>query len=96
MGAAVYVYYRVDPSQRQKARELVNRVLDRMQTVHGLNGRLMESQDERLLWMEVYEGVTDVDRFCTDLQATAEATGMVLTLAPGSRRHVERFVPLCA
>ncbi|MEX0958422.1 MAG: DUF4936 family protein [Burkholderiales bacterium] len=96
MGAAVYVYYRVAPSQRQIARELVNRVLDRMRTVHGVNGHLMESQDERLLWMEIYEAVADVEQFCTDLQATAEATGMVRTLAPGSRRHVERFVPLCA
>lgn len=96
MGAAVYVYYRVDPSQRKTARELANRVLDRMQVVHGVNGRLMESQDEPLLWMEIYERVTDVDRFCTDLQATAEAAGMVRTLAPGSHRHIERFVPLCA
>ena len=58
----------------------------------GVTGRLLQRQDEPMLWMEVYESVHDPARFEVMLADLLDTHRFSQFLAPGSTRKIERFV----
>lgn len=87
-----YVYYRVLPTHVAAAKAALARILAQLEERTGVAGRLLQRQDEPLMWMEIYEGVRDgrgFERVLSELLATADFTAL---LAPGSARTTERFV----
>jgi hypothetical protein len=87
-----YVYYRVDPARAAAARETIAAVLASIEERAGVTGRLLQRQDEPMLWMEVYESVHDPVRFELMLADLLDTHGFSQFLAPGSARKIERFV----
>ncbi|HEX4524665.1 MAG TPA: DUF4936 family protein [Casimicrobiaceae bacterium] len=87
-----YVYYRVDPARAAAARATIAAVLASIEERAGVTGRLLQRQDEPMLWMEVYESVQDPARFEVMLADLLDTHGFSQFLAPGSTRKIERFV----
>jgi hypothetical protein len=87
-----YIYYRVVPTAQALA--AAGALLAHVERQSGINGRLMQRADDPATWMEVYEGVADLDGFRTALAAAEAASGIAGCLAPGARRVCERFVPV--
>ncbi len=61
----------------------------------GIAGHCMCRADDPLTWMEIYEAVDDAVAFEHTLLELAALYRLHALLAPGERRHLERFVP-CA
>ena len=87
-----YFYYRVDPARAAAARETIAAVLASIEERAGVTGRLLQRQDEPMLWMEVYESVHDPARFEVMLANLLDTHRFSQFLAPGSTRKIERFV----
>ena len=87
-----YVYYRVAPSEAAHARTAIDAVQSALRQDTGVQGRLMRRDDDSSTWMEVYEGVADRLRFEAALERLLAQHGFDACLAPGARRHTERFV----
>jgi hypothetical protein len=87
-----YIYYRVDPARAAAARETIAAVLASIEERAGVTGRLLQRQDEPMLWMEVYESVHDPARFEVMLADLLDTHRFSQFLAPGSTRKIERFV----
>ena len=87
-----YVYYRVDPARAAAARETIAAVLVSIEERAGVTGRLLQRQDEPMLWMEVYESVHDPARFEVMLADLLDTHRFSQFLAPGSTRKIERFL----
>ena len=87
-----YVYYRVDPARAAAARETIAAVLASIEERAGVTGRLLQRQEEPMLWMEVYESVHDPARFEVMLADLLDTHRFSQFLAPGSTRKIERFV----
>ena len=87
-----YVYYRVDPARAAAARDTIAAVLASIEERAGVTGRLLQRQDEPMLWMEVYESVHDTARFEVMLADLLDTHRFSQFLAPGSTRKIERFV----
>jgi len=73
-------------------RRTIAAVLARVEERIGVTGRLLQRQDEPLLWMEVYENVRDPARFEVMLGDLLDTHRFSQFLAPGSTRRIERFV----
>jgi hypothetical protein len=86
-----YVYYRVEPAQRDKASALVGQLLDSVKRTTGVGGRLMKKRDEPELWMEVYENVADDSKFEWALLEAADKLKFSELLQSGTVRHMECF-----
>ena len=87
-----YVYYRVAAEHAAAARSAVEAVLRVLEARIGIVGRLLRGADEPTLWMEVYENVSDVERFEALLERELSLRDFAGYLAPGSSRTIERFV----
>ena len=87
-----YVYYRVDPRARPPRATTLAAVLASIEERAGVTGRLLQRQDEPMLWMEVYESVHDAARFEVMLADLLDTHRFSQFLAPGSTRKIERFV----
>ena len=87
-----YIYYRVDPARAADARRTIGEVLAKIEQRAGVTGRLLQRQDEPMLWMEVYESVHDPARFEVMLADLLDTHRFSQFLAPGSTRKIERFV----
>ena len=87
-----YIYYRVDPGHAAAARQTMAAVLASVEERFGVTGRLLQRQDEPLLWMEVYESIRDPARFEEMLADLLDTHCFARFLAPGSARTIERFV----
>ena len=87
-----YIYYRVDPARSAAARETIAAVLASIEERAGVTGRLLQRQDEPMLWMEVYESVRDPARFESMLADLLDTHRFSQFLASGSARKIERFV----
>ncbi|MEP6996430.1 MAG: DUF4936 family protein [Betaproteobacteria bacterium] len=87
-----YVYYRIDVTHAAAARRTIAAVLATLEERVGISGRLLQSKDDPLLWMEVYEGVRDPARFEVMLADLLDTHRFVRFLVPGSTRRIERFV----
>jgi hypothetical protein len=87
-----YVYYRVLPTHAAAAKAALARIFAQLEERTGVTGRLLQRQDEPLLWMEIYEGVRDAHGFERVLSESLAAADFTALLAPGSVRKIERFV----
>ncbi|HXF65542.1 MAG TPA: DUF4936 family protein [Burkholderiales bacterium] len=91
MACSYYIYYRVDPARAEAGVPRIRELVAAVRQATGIEGRLMKKRGEPNLWMEVYENVTDTDRFEWEL---AEAVGRLEVqelLLPGTPRHMEVF-----
>ncbi|HEY2862802.1 MAG TPA: DUF4936 family protein [Casimicrobiaceae bacterium] len=88
-----YVYYRIDPARAADARRAIAAIFASLEQRIGLGGRLLQRQDDPLLWMEVYEDIRDPVHFETALADLLAAHRFSRFLGPGSARKAERFVP---
>ena len=83
-----YVWYKLagDPA---RAREAVAAMMLDLALSTGVAGRVLVRNDDARTWMEIYEGVDDVEEFERVFSAAVARHG-VATLADGGR-HVECF-----
>jgi hypothetical protein len=58
-----YVYYRVSENSAHEAELLVRAMQARLACRSGVRGRLLTKRDDPGLWMEIYEQVTQPERF---------------------------------
>ena len=91
MAWSYYIYYRIDAAQEAAATSAARKLLDAMRRNTGIAGRLLKKRNEALLWMEIYEGISDEAKFEWELAAAATGSGIAATLQPGSVRHIECF-----
>ncbi|GAA5182857.1 hypothetical protein GCM10025771_33100 [Niveibacterium umoris] len=98
MAASVFIYYALRAGSEEHAAVSAVELLETVARRCGATGRLMRRADDPLTWMEVYEGVTDVQRLRTELDTALERSGLAAWLA--GPRHIEVFVtvqaPSCA
>ena len=86
-----YIYYRVDPEDTHTLKTLVASMQARLQCQTGVMGRLLTKRDAPLLWMEIYEGVENTERFEAALMQGVEKFEIEMFLADGSQRKTECF-----
>ncbi len=84
-----YIYYRVSEKEAVEAETLVRSMMARLGCRSGVTGRLLKKLDEPSLWMEVYEGVVDPQRFERLLNQAVDEfdVGMLID----GMRHTECF-----
>lgn len=87
-----YVYYRIAVDHADAAARAVRRIVSDVEKHTGIAGRCLRRGDDRLLWMEAYEGVRDRAAFDRALAAAVKESGLARCLAAGGTRTVERFV----
>lgn len=58
-----YIYYRISEKDAVEAELLVRAMQARLACRSGIVGRLLKKRDEPGLWMEVYEDVSEPERF---------------------------------
>lgn len=87
----VYVYYRVDPAQKELAVAQVDALLARMASHCQQSPRRLTRCDDAWTWMELYEGITDFLAFSASLaEAARQLDCSAFTLG---ERHLECFIP---
>jgi hypothetical protein len=90
VSASLYVYYKTAPEAEVAPR--VHAMQRELARQSGVQGRLMRRRDDAATWMEVYEGLVDLDRFEATLADAVARHGLDDLVRPGERRHAERFV----
>lgn len=96
MTSGIYVYYCISPEKEKAAREAVQQILDAVAAATQLQGKLLCRMEDATTWMEVYEPVSDANALLTVLEEAVANSGLSDYLLPGTRRHLEHFVPLNA
>jgi Domain of unknown function (DUF4936) len=91
MNCSYYIYYRVDAAKTGPAAVAVEYLLDAVLRKTGVQGRVMKKRNEPLLWMEIYENVSDEAGFEWQLAEAVAGSGINGLLQPGSARHTECF-----
>jgi Domain of unknown function (DUF4936) len=91
-----YIYYRISASHAATARAALAGIMDALKEQFSVSGRLLCAQNDPVLWMEVYEDVVEPVRFEAALNALLAQTRFESSLAPGSTRRTERFLPAAA
>jgi hypothetical protein len=84
-----YIYYRV--ARPVQAQTLVHEIQAALNAKTGVDGRLLRKRDDPSTWMEIYEGVGDIDVFEQCLAAAVQATNFATVLVTGGVRHMECF-----
>lgn len=90
MTAALYVYYKAAPSP--ETAERVREMQAELAATSGVRGRLMRRRDAPGTWMEIYEDIGAFEPFEAALDDAVARHRLADLLAPGERRHAERFV----
>lgn len=90
---SVYVYYRLRDGAPPVATRAVADLQGRIAMRLGVRGRLLVKRGEPLLWMEIYDDVTDADRLLDALSEEAARARFERLLQPGKLRTVEVFIP---
>lgn len=85
-----YVYYRVAAGGEASLRQAVMRMQAMLRAETGVSGRLLQRRDDPHTWMEIYETVSDAERFETALAVAVAREGLDALLPAG--RTLERFV----
>jgi hypothetical protein len=89
----VYIYYRVDPAQTEKATRAVDALLAMLAPHCNKPPRRLTRCDEPELWMEMYEGISDFSSFTRQIEEATRALGCHGFIK--GERHLESFcVPL--
>ncbi len=91
MAWSYYIYYRVDADKTSACTAAAQALFSAVHQATGIRGRLLKKRSEPLLWMEIYEGVSDEAQFEWALAEAVAASGILTTLQPGSGRHTECF-----
>lgn len=91
MAYSYYIYYRVDPGQADACEQKIKELLATVKDATGVAGRMLKKRGEPLLWMEIYENVSDAETFELALAHAAAKLGVLSFLQPDSGRHVECF-----
>ncbi len=91
MAWSYYIYYRVDATHQATAAAAARQLLDTVKRNTGINGRLLKKRNEALLWMEIYENISDEAKFEWELAEAVAGSGIAATLQTGSARHIECF-----
>jgi hypothetical protein len=98
MTASVFIYYRVAAASAEDVRVAATALLEGVERLCGVGGRLMQRADDALTWMEVYPQVSDPALLQAAIAQALPESGLELLLA-GSR-HTEVFIeqapPRCA
>lgn len=84
-----YIYYRVDEKHSDEAETLVRSMQSRLACRSGVAGRLLKKRDEPGLWMEVYEGVAEPERFERLLGQAVDEFDLAMFM--DGERHLECF-----
>ena len=96
MPASYFIYYRIAGSvDLPAARDTIARLQQAIKAASGVAGRLLQDGGDPPTWMEIYEPVADARAFEHLLDALEPDFAVEALVAPGSRRHRERFQP-CA
>ena len=90
-----YIYYRVDAKDTHTLKILVASMQARLKCQTGMAGRFLTKRDDPLLWMEIYEGVENAEKFETALMQGVEQFEIEMFLADGSQRKIECFSDEC-
>ena len=88
----LYIYYRIAPPHAAEARAALAEIMHALEQRFAVSGRLMRSQDDAALWMEVYESVGDPEFFEAAMNTLLGKNHFSSWLASGSARRTERFV----
>jgi hypothetical protein len=94
LSLSYYIYYRV--AQAAQAQTLVHHIQAILKEKTGIDGRLLRKRDDPSTWMEIYEGVGNIDAFEQCLAAAVQATNFAAVLVTGGVRHTECFEDSCA
>jgi hypothetical protein len=89
-----YIYYRV--AQPAQAQTLVRHIQAALKAGTGIDGRLLRKRDDPSTWMEIYEGVGEIDAFEQCLTAAVQATNFAAVLVTDGVRRMECFEDSCA
>lgn len=90
-GLSYYIYFRVAQQQAEILATRISAMQTELRQTTGVNGRLMKKHGEPLLWMEVYEQVSDGEKFERALTAAVEKFKLTECLQAGSIRKTECF-----
>ena len=90
-GLSYYIYFRVAEQQAEILETRIHAMQAELRQATGISGRLMKKHGEPLLWMEVYENVSDVGKFEQALAAAVEKFEITECLQSGSIRKTECF-----
>lgn len=91
MACSYYIYYRVDAAHQAAATAAARKILDAVFRNTGITGRLLKKRNEALLWMEIYENVSDEAKFEWALAEAVAGSSLAAALQAGSTRHIECF-----
>ncbi len=94
----LFVYYRVRADAAAEAAKRVAALFEALAAEGLPRGHLLRRRDQPLLWMELYEPVSDPSRAVERIEALARRSDFAAVLAPGGTRKVECFedAPPCA
>ena len=93
MPISYYIYYRV--AQPAQAQSRVQHIQAALKAQTGIDGRLLRKRDDPSTWMEIYEGVREIDAFEHCLTAAVQATNFAAVLETDGVRHMECFEDAC-
>jgi uncharacterized protein DUF4936 len=91
MALSYYIYYRVEPDKAEDCEQKIKALLRAVKRATGIAGRLLKKRGEPLLWMEVYENVSDEAKFEWELADIADQLAIKDCLQADTTRHVECF-----
>ena len=91
MTFSCFVYYRVAANHVPEASQAARTTIDRMRSLTGATARLMTKVGEPLLWMEIYENVSDQSVFLSTMHECVEQGDLARWLEVDSQRHTEMF-----
>ncbi len=91
MACSYYIYYRVAPEKAGDCALKIKELFAAVKRATGVTGQLLKKRGEPLLWMEIYENVSDDATFEWELAEIADRLKVKDDLVPDTTRHVECF-----
>ena len=91
MSCSYYIYYRVNAEKAEECEPRIRELIAAVEKATGIRGRLLKKRGEPLLWMEVYENVSDEAHFEWELADIADHFKVKEYLETDTTRHCECF-----
>lgn len=91
MSCSYYIYYRVNAEKAEECEPRIRELITAVEKATGIRGRLLKKRGEPLLWMEVYENVSDEAHFEWELADIADQFKVKEYLETDTTRHCECF-----
>lgn len=86
-----FIYYRIRPGTAAHAASVVAAMLAQLAADTGVVGRFLCRADDDSTCMETYSVTADAALFERVLASRIAEMGVIELLAPGEKRHVEKF-----